>query len=131
MDKVIVFIDAECVLCDVLSRLIIRTDKNDLFRIASLTGQTYGKLSQNPQPNDDLKYVEVYNKGQWFAGPEAIFEIVRLLGFPFTLLLVFTYFPEKVVWKVYRFISKKRYLWFGKRSSCSLESSQNLKKILP
>ncbi|GCD77030.1 MAG: thiol-disulfide oxidoreductase DCC family protein [Thermaurantimonas sp.] len=130
-EKVIVFIDAQCVLCDFLSKVILWADKKDYFRIASLTGETYRMLAQNPQPPNQLQYVEVYSHGRWFDGPMAIFEILRTLGFPYSIFLVFKLLPTKINWFLYRYVAKKRFAWFGRKEICSLESSQNLKKILP
>lgn len=131
MQKAILFIDSQCVLCDNLSRLVGRLDKNDKLRIAPLGGQTYRKMKPAADREDDFQYVQMIWNGRMYQGPDVVFKLAEVLGFPYALFGVFKIIPTWLQWKVYNFMAKNRYKWFGKKEHCSINSPKIRQKILP
>ena len=131
MQKAILFIDSECVLCDRLSRYVAAIDTKDKLRIAPLGGSTYVNFSKNLFRKDNFTYVELYWNNQMYTGPHAILKTIEILGFPYTLLLIGKILPNKTLWKLYNYVAKNRYRWFGKKEHCEIGTPKIQKKLLP
>lgn len=127
----IVFIDAECVLCENIARLILSIDRKGKLYVAPLGGITYQNLTGELPPSETYQYVKLYNGNTMYVGPQVVFELARIIGFPYNLVLIFRFLPNKLQWALYNFIAKNRYNWFGKKEHCSIGSPKFHKKILP
>ena len=60
---------------------------------------------------------------------KAIFQLIDILGFPWTLLNVFRLLPRKITDDLYNIISRNRYGWFGKSDTCYLPSEEQKNKF--
>ena len=56
--------------------------------------------------------------GRIYTKSDTILEIIKRLGFPVSCLWVFTIIPRYIRDPVYSYIAKKRFVWFGRRTSC-------------
>ncbi len=61
---------------------------------------------------------------------EAFFLIIRNLSWYLKVLLLFEYLPISISNKIYRFIARNRYKWFGKHSECPLPDEDFNHKFL-
>ncbi len=68
----------------------------------------------------NLDTVLLLHRNQLFQKSEAVFEVFRILGGGWKLLLIFRVFPLR--WRdwIYDFIARNRYRWFGRKDSCDL-----------
>ena len=151
----ILFFDGYCVLCnrwvDFLLRVLsIRSAKSAhfSFQIASLQGSTAKKIFEELGRKDfitpPLKTIVFYQKlesslanklksrteTQIFTESEALFKIVSLLGFPWSVLTVFRIVPRFMLDFFYRCIANHRYTWFGKRSACRVPTAEERRFLL-
>jgi predicted DCC family thiol-disulfide oxidoreductase YuxK len=55
-----------------------------------------------------------------FSRSDVALEIVRRLGFPWSLLYVFKWVPRPIRDAVYNWVARNRYRWFGRREECML-----------
>lgn len=123
----IVFFDGVCNLCNAAIHFIIRNDRKNLFKFASLQSEAskrimkkYGIKSASADIPDTLVYFE---NGKPYFKSTAALKIARGLRFPFFLLYLFIFIPSPLRNLVYDFISKKRYRWFGKREECMVQDA--------
>ena len=119
-DAPILFFDGVCNLCNWSVDMILRLEKNDQIRFASLQSnfsEQFLNDSNFPSSLDSIIF-RVNNKN--FVESDAVIEISKYLKTPFSFLKYFHWFPKGFRNIVYRMIAKNRHAIFGKRLSCRL-----------
>ena len=114
----IIFFDGVCNLCNNSVQLIIRNDKNKIFRFASLQSDFTRQFLKEHQYKTNSDSIILYYNSRFYERSTAALLIAKKLRFPFPLLLVFWIIPLPVRNWAYSFIAKNRYRWFGKQESC-------------
>jgi predicted DCC family thiol-disulfide oxidoreductase YuxK len=124
MEKVILF-DGVCNLCNGAVNFVIRKDKKQVFRFASLQSNAAKDLlkpfASRSAGADSMLLLEnnhLYNKSA------AALRVARRLPFPWPLLYGFMIVPRFIRDKVYDIVAKNRYKWFGKREQCMVPREQ-------
>lgn len=123
-----VFFDGVCALCDTTVRLLIAMDRTRVLRFAPLQGETaagepaLAGLFGTAEPG--LGSV-VYLRGegedaQTLVRSTAILAILRDLGGVWRLAGVLRVVPRALRDRVYDFIGRNRYRWFGRLEVCRL-----------
>lgn len=106
-DNIIVF-DDNCLLCNRIVRMIIKHDKNELFRFTSFNS----KFLENLGLNDLQKStVLLLTNKTIFKKSSAIFEIIKKLSFPLNLMIIFRILPQTFTDYIYDFISRNRFIF--------------------
>tara|TARA_X000000368_G_scaffold405986_1_gene383749 strand:+ start:954 stop:1343 length:390 start_codon:yes stop_codon:yes gene_type:complete len=113
----VVFIDAICVLCNRLSRLLIRLDAKKQF-LFSTHNSAYAKKTL-VQPKEDSILV-FSQKGIIYSKSKAILFIIRQLPYVKWIGILFQIIPTFILDHLYEIIAKNRYRWFGKHDDCPL-----------
>jgi predicted DCC family thiol-disulfide oxidoreductase YuxK len=113
----VVFIDGICVLCNQLSRILIRLDKKKQFLFSTLDSP-YAKKTL-PQCKEDSIMV-FSQKGMIYAKSKAILFIIRQLPYVKWIVLLIQIIPRFILDFLYDRIAKNRYRWFGKHKACLL-----------
>ncbi|WP_373056259.1 thiol-disulfide oxidoreductase DCC family protein [Zunongwangia sp. H14] len=130
--KKIVLFDGVCNLCDGAVNFIIKHDKKDVFRFASLQSETGKKLvaerGLNPEAIDSVILIEP--GVAWYRKSTAALEISRDLSGGYSLLKNFLGLPEGFRDMVYDLIANNRYKWFGKKESCMIPTPELKSKFL-
>lgn len=126
----IVFFDGVCNLCNGFIDFLMRQDRANRFRVASLQGQTAksklgGHLTQPP-----FKSVVLWDAGEVRLESDAILHIWAQLGWPWKALAAFRVLPPFVRDGVYKVIARYRYAWFGKKDTCRLPTPAEQAKFL-
>lgn len=125
----IIFYDSVCGLCNRSVQFVIKRDKKSVFRFSALDSEfAKEKLKNTSLGNTMDEGVVLYSANQIFTHSDAVMEILKLLGFPYNLLLVFYIFPNPLRNKVYNWIARNRYKIWGKHSSCPIPF-ENQKKL--
>jgi len=112
--------DGVCNLCNAAVQWIIRRDHGRTLQFASLQSNVaQRKLAQEGTSRDELpdSLVLIDDKGVHTRSSAAI-RVGRLLGFPWSLAVVFVVIPTPLRDWAYAFIAKHRYRWFGERETC-------------
>lgn len=131
-NKKIVLFDGVCNLCDTAVPFIIKHDKKDVFRFASLQSTTAKEI---------LKYIDVdpiktdsiilYEPGKaYYYKAEAALNIASELEGAISLLTVFKLLPNSFTNIIYDYIAKNRYRWFGKKENCMIPTPELRSKFL-
>lgn len=118
----ILFFDGVCNLCNSSVDFVIRRDKKRLVHFAPLQGNTakgLGLFSENGF--DSLVY---YRFGEKLNKSEAALAIAKDIGGILHLFRILYVIPKKIRDKMYDYVAKNRYKWFGKKSTCRIPSVQ-------
>lgn len=120
--KKIILFDGVCNLCNGAVNFIIKRDKNDVFRYASLQSEVGQALAA--ERNVDISKLNtillIEPKVAYYHKSTAALHIARQLSGGYPFLSVFLIIPRFLRDCVYDLISKNRYKLFGKKESCMI-----------
>lgn len=121
----IILYDGECSFCSFWVKFVLKRDKKDLFRFASLQSITGIYYTEMHNINENIDSVILVNKdGTCLIKTNAIFEILYLLGGLGKFLYGLKIFPRFTRDFFYDIIAKMRYKLF-KRKACELPLNIN------
>ncbi len=131
-NKKIVLFDGVCNLCNNAIQRIIKHDKKDIFRFASLQSDFGKKLIEerglDPEELDSIMLIEP--GVAYYRKSTAALEISRDLSGGYSLLKNFLFLPENLRDGIYDFIASNRYKWFGKKEQCMIPTPELKSKFL-
>lgn len=128
--QMIVLYDGVCHLCQHSVQFIIRHDKKNKFKFASLQSEFAQKRLSDNHFNNSQETIFLIKGGRHFTKSDAALEIAKHLAGAWPLLYVFKIIPRFLRDGVYTFISKHRYRWFGKSDSCMIPTADTSAKFL-
>ena len=131
-NKKIILFDGVCNLCDKAVQFVIEHDKKDIFRFVSLQSELGQQILKHIGVNPtNVDSVILYQPGvAYYYKSSAALEIARSLGGFFHLGTIFKLIPTEIRNRLYDYVAKNRYKWYGKKESCLLPSTQNINKFL-
>jgi predicted DCC family thiol-disulfide oxidoreductase YuxK len=122
----VVYFDGVCNLCNQAVQVIIKHDKHNKFRFASLQSQAGERLLSKLK--DDKKSapdsVILSYQGQVYVKSDAALQIARILGGGWNMLYATIIIPSLIRNAVYDWIARNRYKWFGKKDSCMIPTPE-------
>lgn len=119
-EKPILLFDGVCNLCNNSVNLIIKRDKKNQFRFIALQSQEGIELITKLGISKETDSVILIVENRVFTESEAAIEIIKRLPLPWKWLTIFKIIPQKIRDKIYRWIARNRYRWFGKRDVCRI-----------
>jgi predicted DCC family thiol-disulfide oxidoreductase YuxK len=127
----IIFFDGVCNLCDATVHWVIKHDKKNVFRFASLQSDFAKKTLQDyttkkPIP-DSLVLLE---NNKIYVKSDAALRIVKKLSGIYSLLYAFIVLPRFVRDLIYDLVAKNRYKWFGKKENCLIPEASLMSKFI-
>lgn len=131
-NKLIVLFDGVCNLCNDSVLKIIKNDKNDVFRFASLQSEIGSDITDYLGiDTTKVDSIILYDPDKaYYIKSEAALKIMsRFSGF-WKLSQVFTILPKKFNDIFYSIIARNRYKWFGKKESCMIPTPELKAKFL-
>lgn len=131
-DKNLVLFDGVCNLCNSSVQLIIKRDKKDIFRFASLQSDLGISLTNNTEPltESSLKsIVLIESDGKRYTKSTAALRIARHLS-GYSWLPVFMILPKFIRDFFYDLIARNRYRWFGRKDECMMPTPELQSKFL-
>ncbi|MEO6833978.1 MAG: DCC1-like thiol-disulfide oxidoreductase family protein [Chitinophagaceae bacterium] len=126
MSQLILFFDGECNLCNGAVSFVIKHNKAANILFASLQSKA-GKDATDKvsaafgRVPDSLFFLE---NGRYFTESSAALQLAKHLDFPWSWVQYFRFVPRIIRDGVYRFVSRNRFKWFGKRSSCMMPTPE-------
>lgn len=132
----IVLYDGVCGLCNRLVQFLLKYDKHDRFRFASLQSAFAAPLLKRhgADPHDlDTVYVVIdYDQPseRLLARSDAILFLADHLGGIWKLATVGRVLPKTLRDAMYRMVAGNRYRVFGKHESCLLPEASHRQKFL-
>ena len=111
--------DGVCHLCDRSVQFVLRYDREGKFHFSALQselGQTlYRQQGLDPEQPQSLL---VLTPAGTFTHSDAVLEIARQLGLPWSLAHGLRWLPRALRDRAYAFIAARRYRWFGRSDQC-------------
>jgi len=131
-DKKIILFDGVCNLCDNTVQHIIKHDKNDIFRFVALQSELGQKIIKyigiDTSKTDSIILYEPAHA--YYYKSEAAIKIAKELRGIYFLLGIFSFIPKSLSNKVYDYIAKNRYKWYGKKDKCMIPTPYLKAKFL-
>lgn len=129
-NKIILF-DGVCNLCNGAITFIIKREKKNQFKFATLQSEVAEKLlASYPSENKILDSMVLIDDGKKFTKSSAALRIARYLSGAYPLLYGFMIIPKFIRDWVYSIVAKNRYKWFGKKDECMIPTPELKKKFL-
>ncbi len=123
-DNPIIFFDGVCNLCNSSVQFILKRDKNELFLFSSLQSDASKEiLLQYKLENLDLRSIILLENGKVYQKSTAILRIAKRLSGLYKYTYGFIIIPTFIRDFLYSFVAKRRYKWFGKRTSCVIPTA--------
>jgi len=125
-NKHIILFDGECNFCSFWVKYVVKRDRKDVFRFASLQSETGKSLLEKYQVNPALDSVVLIESERAYIKSTAAFRILKTLGRFRSICYVFIIIPAFIRDFFYDIIAAVRYKLFGK-SVCELPTDPNYK----
>lgn len=127
-DHALVLFDGVCNLCSSSVQLIIKNDRKDYFRFASLQSDLGAALKL--QHNITADSIVLVEDGQVYTQSSAALTIASRLKGAYPLLYGFMILPRFIRDAVYAWIARNRYRWFGKKEACWIPTPELKNKFI-
>lgn len=127
----IVFFDGHCILCNRSVDFLLRKDRKHKLKYTSLQSESSKSFLSKIEPNllnEDT--IILYHQGQLLLRSDAVQKIAVLLGFPYSLLKIFRIIPRPVRDRVYNYIARNRFSWFGRKDKCRVPDDDTRDRII-
>jgi len=129
--KSIILFDGVCNLCNSSVNFIIKHDKKEHFLFASLQSDAAKEiLLQFNSKIIELNSIALIEGGKVYEKSTAALNITKHLSNFYYLLYYFIVIPVFIRDRIYNFIAKNRYKWYGKRESCMIPSLELKNRFL-
>ena len=125
-DQNIVFFDGVCNLCNFWIQLLLDQDKKKVLKFCSLQNH-FSKTFLGDKHPDSIIY---WRKGQILYKSKAVLAILSDLGGIWRVLCLFKIIPGFILDKIYDFIARRRYSWFGQREICRVPTDEEKSRFL-
>lgn len=126
----IIFFDGNCGLCNGFVNILLKIDRKQKFKFASIQGKT-GKEWLCSKIKSDLSTIILYSGKEYYYKSKAIFKIINRLGGIFLIFNILRVFPWSWLDNIYDLVSGNRYRIFGKRDACRVPTEREKERILP
>ena len=118
-DHVLVLFDGVCNLCNGFVQFVIRRDRPEKFRFASLQSPfAHQQLIQFGLDPELLHSVIVIEKGRIYQRSDAALRVARHLRGWWPVLTIFRIIPLRLRDAIYNWVASSRYRWFGRSDAC-------------
>ena len=131
-NKNIILFDGVCNLCESAVLFVIKYDKKDKFRFVALQSEMGKKIiSHIGMDSRHIDSIVLYAPGiAYYYKSQAALEIAKNLGGLFHFGTLFRIIPNGLRNLLYDYIAKNRYVWFGKKESCMVPTTEIQSKFL-
>lgn len=130
-DSRIIFFDGVCNLCNRSVQIVFRHDPEGKFLFAPLQSvESQNFLAQVNRKNENMDSIVLYDRGKIFVKSSAALQISLSMGGAYPLLGVFRIVPRAIRDRVYDWISKNRYHWFGKQDRCMVPEKNQMQRFI-
>lgn len=127
----IVVFDAQCLLCNGWVQFILRHDRDEVFRFASIQGDAGRRLlSQQHLQVDGLQTLLLVDGSRVWQQTAAIFRVLHGLGWPWRLAWVAWLLPAPLRDALYRWVARNRYRIFGRSPVCLTPPADHVQRFL-
>ena len=135
-ERIVLFFDGVCNLCNSWVDFLVRRDRRGQFLYAPLQGETFrAVLAAHPELAQVDSLVVVHDRPdgtqQIFTHSSGPLFLAGRLGGGWSVARVFRIVPPFLRDAVYRLIAKTRYSLFGRQSTCRVPTAEERPRFLP
>lgn len=121
----VLLFDGVCNLCNGIVQFIIERDPDAHIKFAPLQSPVAVQLlAGHPNRANLPDTVVLVEDGQLYVRSTAALRAARHLRFPWFLARVFLIVPRPLRDRVYDWVARHRYGWFGKRDTCMVPTPE-------
>ena len=130
-DHPVIVFDAQCVLCSANAQFVLKHDRRDHFRHASMQGEVGAALFRRfgIDPADPETIILV-DGDSVRLNSDAVIAIYAGLGWPWRAAAALRLVPRVLRDPVYRWVARNRYRLFGRRETCWLPTAEQARRVL-
>ena len=128
----ILLFDGHCNLCNAWVQFIVKRDSPGTIRFASLQSGAGRRLLE--EHKIDENYIEslvFFEEERFSVSSNAALRTLSYLDSWQKNLIFLAVVPRSLRDKVYRFIARYRYKWFGRREQCMIPTPELKERFLP
>ncbi len=115
----VVYYDGTCNLCNAAISWIRKSPKHNIIQCEALSEKEFIQLFSEFRANQPMvDSVVVESNGNYYIESDAIVVIASKLGGFYRLFSVARVIPKSLRDKMYRYIARNRYRWFGGKPMC-------------
>ena len=132
----LVLYDGVCGLCNRLNQFILKRDSGDRFRFAALQSSIAGELLRRyGRDAGDLNtvYLIVNYRApdeRLLSKGRAVLYVLRALGGIWSSARILELLPSRFLDRLYDFVARRRYRWFGRFDACVVPQPRDRSKFL-
>ena len=127
----ILLFDGHCSLCNAAVDFVLKRDAKKKLLLASIQGPAGQRaLTKYQLPSSYLDTLVLVEEGQVYLGSTAALRVARLLGGGWPLFYSLIIIPKGLRDRIYQWIGKHRYQWFGRRESCRMPTASEKSHFL-
>ena len=130
MMKPVIFFDTSCMLCNRSIQLLLFLDRKNRFLLSDFSSTFFNNAIKPDLTETESDTVILFYNNSIFTKSDAIFEIFRILGGFYKVLLAFKILPKRLRNRFYDFIAENRHKWFGKTKTCLIPHEKLIKRFL-
>lgn len=121
----VILFDGTCAFCNFWSRFVLHHDRNRHFRLGRLQSNQGRKLCEDHGISPDtMDSVVLIDDGQAYLRSAAMIHILGYLPRPWCWLTVIRWLPQGLRDRLYDFVGRHRYQWFGRYDDCPMPDPQ-------
>ena len=126
--------DGVCNLCNATVQWVLKRDKAERFYFASLQSDAALEELAKADPALDVATlpdsIVLVDEAGIHTRSTAALRIARRLGFPYTILGAAMLVPRPIRDRVYDFVARNRYQWFGRQETCTVPTPELTSRFL-
>jgi predicted DCC family thiol-disulfide oxidoreductase YuxK len=126
----IILFDGICNLCSSSVRFIIQRDPSREFKFASLQSEAGKQYIEQYNIHETIDSIVFIKGGNVYLESTAALKIASRLKWPWRIFGILLGVPKPVRDRLYKWIAKNRYKWFGRDESCMLPSKENRDRFI-
>ncbi len=114
----ILFYDGVCNLCNGFVQMVIKHDEHGKIKYCALQDPSGVNIREYLNQKHDISTAIGMYKKQIFTHSDVLFMIARVLKGKWIILRPFQWIPKSIRDRIYNWVAKNRYKWFGQKDSC-------------
>ena len=127
----VILFDGVCNFCNGIVNFVIRNEKGSRIRFATIQSDAGRRLLiQYGYPADDLSSFVFLENGKLYNRSTAALKVSKYLKGLWPVMIGFIIVPVFIRDALYKYISKNRYKWFGKKEICMVPSPELSSRFL-
>jgi len=125
----VLLFDGVCNLCHAAVRFAIRHDRSGRVQFAPLQSKVAHRLLASCD-SPPAETVVLIARGQVYTRSDAVLALLRELDRPWPQLYALRAIPRPLRDRLYAYVARHRYRWFGRKTVCPRPTEEQLSRFL-